>query len=137
MRATTVAPGSAATSEEMGGVWVRGNVGSFEVGSHELAPLDIRSRVLRPPSEGGDRFVQGASAIGHSVGASVVAEGQTRQHAGSLEFAKACREHARRHPQVSLKIAVALRSVEQPFHDEEGPSAPDDFQCRREVAHAV
>ena len=64
-------------------------------------------------------------------------EGQTGQDAGRFELAQAGREHVRRHSEVALQIAVALRPVEQPLHDEQGPPCSDDVEGRGEVAHAV
>ena len=103
-----------------------------------------RSRDLVPPlgvlaalaSECNDRLAQGKAAIGQHVGTGVVAERETGQNAGRLEFAQAGREHVRRHSKVALQIAVSLRSVEQPLHDQQSPSCADDVEGRGKVAHA-
>jgi len=95
-----------------------------------------RSRDLVPPlgvlaalaSECNDRLAQGKAAIGQHVGTGVVAERETGQNAGRLEFAQAGREHVRRHSKVALQIAVALRPVEQPA--KEAASSSSSAQIR-------
>jgi len=89
-----------------------------------------------PASEGDDRLAQRKPALGQGVGPGVVPEGQTGQHAGCFELAQAGREYVRRYSKVALQIAVSLRPVEQPLHDEQSPSCADDVEGRGKVAHA-
>ena len=104
-----------------------------------------RSRDLVPPlcvlaalaSECNDRLAQGKAAIGQHVGTGVVAERETGQNAGRLEFAQAGREHIRRHSEVALQVAVSLWPVEQSLHDEQCPPCSDDVESRGQVGHAV
>lgn len=90
-----------------------------------------------PACERIDRLAQGKSAIGQRVGPGVVPEGETGQHAGGFELAQAGREYVRRHAEVALQVAVALRPVQQSLHDEQSPPGSDNIEGRREVAHAV
>ncbi|MDF9749607.1 hypothetical protein M2428_001044 [Arthrobacter sp. ES3-54] len=64
-------------------------------------------------------------------------EGQTGQYPGRFELTQAGRKNVRRHSEVALQIAVALRPVEQPLHDEQGPPCSNDIEGRGEVAHSV
>ena len=63
--------------------------------------------------------------------------GDAGQHAGRFELAQPSGEHVGRHAEVALQVAVALRPVEQPLDDEQGPPCSDDVEGRGEVAHAV
>lgn len=90
-----------------------------------------------PASERDDRLAQGQAAIGQRVGTGVVSERQAGQDAGRLELAQTGREHVRGHSELALQITVALRPVEQPLHDEQGPAGSDDVESCSQVAHAV
>ena len=59
------------------------------------------------------------------------------QNTGRFKFAQAGGEHIRAHSKVTLQMSVALRSVEQPLDDKEGPPCADDVEGRGQVAHAV
>ena len=93
--------------------------------------------LLAPASERVDRLAQGKPAIGQRVGPGIVPEGQTIQYAGRFKLAQACREYVRRHSEVALQIAVSLRPVEQPLHDEQSPPCPNDVEGSGKVAHVV
>jgi len=53
-----------------------------------------------------------------------------------LKLAKAGGKHVGSQSELALKIAVALRPLEQLFHDEESPSCSNDAQGRGEVTHS-
>ena len=89
-----------------------------------------------PSSECNDCVTQIEPALGQRVGAGVVPEGQTGKHAGRFELAQTGREYVRRHPEVALQIAISLRPVKQPLHDEQGPPCSNDVKGRGEAAHA-
>ena len=82
-----------------------------------------------------DRFAEGDPAVCEGVGAGEVPKRQAGQYAGRLELAQPGRKLVRRYPEVAPQIAVALWTVEQPLHDEQGPPCPDEFESRGEVAH--
>jgi len=90
-----------------------------------------------PPPESDDGIAQGEAALGERVRARVVPEGQTVQDPRRFELAQARGEHIRPCSEVALQIPVALGTVEQSLHDEQGPPWSDDVEGRGEVAHAV
>src|SRR4051794_38762822 len=100
--------------------WLSANVGASRARPVEATRNSARGLGLlgAPASERNDRLAQGKAAIGQRVGPGVVPERQTGQYAGRFELAQAGREHVRRHSEVALQIAVALRPVEQPLDDE-------------------
>ncbi|GAA4166323.1 hypothetical protein GCM10022286_30810 [Gryllotalpicola daejeonensis] len=63
-------------------------------------------------------------------------EGQAAQDSGGLELTQTGREDVRRHPELALQIAVALRPVEQPLRDKQRPSCADDLEGCAETARA-
>ena len=64
-------------------------------------------------------------------------EGKTGQYAGRFELAQAGREHVRWYSEVALQIAVALRPVEQPLHDEQCPPGSDDVEGRTKIYESM
>ena len=63
-------------------------------------------------------------------------ERQAGQHARLFEFAQSGGEDVGGHSEVTLQITVALWSVEEPAHDEQGPPGADDIEGGGEVAHS-
>lgn len=97
----------------------------------------MRLSFAAPVLERDDRLSQRTPAIGQRVGTRVVPQWQTGQNAGRFQFTQAGREHIGWYSEVALQIAIALRPVEQPLHDEQGPPRSDDVEGRSKVTHAA
>ena len=90
--------------------------------------------IVTPTAERIDRLAQRDTSIGEGVCARVVPEGQPSQHARRFELSQTGGEHVRRHAEIPLQIAVPLRSVEEPFDDEQRPPGSDDVEGCGKVA---
>ena len=90
-----------------------------------------------PLCEGADRRAQGEPALGQGIRPGVVTKRQPVEDTGGFEFAQPDGQHVRAEAEMALQVAVALRTIEQPLHDEQCPPCSDDLERRSQVGHGA